>query len=87
MKSPAADIFDTRVDYIVKIVSHGDRIKELSHDPLTDGTKISFAENTLKGFARLDKRNLIYCQQLNLDLSSLKNLFTTFLSNLRVLSL
>ena len=87
VKSPADDIFNTSADYDVKIVSYGDETYENYYDPLTDGTKIDFTDNILKGFARLDERNLMNCQQLNLDSSSLTSLCTIFLSNLRVLSL
>ena len=85
VKSPDVGVFDTRADYNVKIVSHGSFIS--GYKPLADGTNISVAENRLKGFTRLDERNLINCQQLNLDDSSLTSLCTTYLSHLRVLSL
>ena len=85
--SPNDDIFDTGADYNMKIVSHGSEIEEDDYKPLADGTKISFPENTLKGFALLDERNLINCLQLNLSYSSLTSLCTMYLSNLRVLRL
>ena len=61
MKSPDIGIFDTSVDYNVKIVSYGDETYEYYYDPLTDGTKIEFSDNILKGFTQLDERNLINC--------------------------
>ena len=87
VKSPAGNVFDTREDYNVKVVSHGSRIWESRYKTLVDGAKISFASNILEGFTRLDERNLVNCQQLNLADSSLTSLYTTYLSNLRVLSL
>ena len=87
VRSPDVGVFDTSADYNVEVVNHGSRIWENRYKPLADSTKIIFAVNTLKGFARLDECNLINCQQLNLDGSSLTSLCTTYLSNLRVLNL
>ena len=85
VKSSDVCVFDTSVDCNVKIVSHGSFLS--CYEPLTDGTNISFATNILRGLAQIDERNLVNCQQLNLDRSSITSLCTKYLSNLRVLSL
>ena len=85
VKSPADDIFDTRRDYDKKVISHG---SSLNHNiPLSNRAMISFVANKLVGFTQLDERNLVYCEQLNLNYSSLTSLCTKYLSYLRVLSL
>ena len=87
VKSPDDIIFDTSTDHNVKVVNHGSETSYSDYKPLADGAKISFAENTLIGFTRINEHNLINCRQLNLADSSLTSLCTKFLSNLRVLNL
>ena len=65
-------------------VSYGSRDSECK---LADGTRYSFAENTLKNVTRIDERNLVGTKFLNLDYSSVMQLDTSTLKQLRVLRL
>ena len=52
-----------------------------------DGSTITFTDNKLENTDRIDERNLVYCQYLNLRESSIIDLCTLHLVNLRVLML
>ena len=54
---------------------------------LVDGTKISFADNTLTTATSVEERNLKHCCYLNLCYSSIEKLDTTHFSGLLVLVL
>ena len=78
-----ADIYDTRDQYKLEIVSFGwdDTVT------LDDGIEIYFENNLITSNARFDERNLFYCKYLNIQCSSITELDTIYLSNLEVLIL
>ena len=52
---------------------------------LVDGTEIEFSENCLETATKIDERNLEHCLYLQLANSSITELDTKFLCNVRVL--
>ena len=52
-----------------------------------DGSALTFTDNKVENTYRIDERNLLYCWYLNLGESSIIELCTLHLKNLRVLIL
>ena len=74
---------DTGENYLEEEVNYGGAYPFVV--PLSDETKTSFTENTLRTAASIDERNLSKCIRLNLLGSSVEALNTQYFELIRVL--